>query len=46
VYPCPLAHRKETCPDFACVRALDVAGILAAVETVRAPRAEAPMETG
>ncbi len=23
-YACPPAHRKETCPDFACVRALDV----------------------
>jgi ADP-heptose:LPS heptosyltransferase len=32
VYPCPPAHRKETCPDFACVRHLDIAGILAAVD--------------
>jgi ADP-heptose:LPS heptosyltransferase len=36
VYPCPPTHRKETCPDFACVRALDVAGIVNAVEAVRA----------
>lgn len=35
-YPCPPDHRKETCPDFACVRALDVSAILAAVGTVRA----------
>ncbi len=35
-YPCPPDHRKETCPDFACVRALDVNGILAAIDTVRA----------
>jgi len=36
-YPCPPGHRKETCPDFACVRALDVGAILAAVDRV-APR--------
>jgi ADP-heptose:LPS heptosyltransferase len=35
-YPCPPDHRKETCPDFACVRALDVDAILAAVDDVRA----------
>ncbi len=34
-YPCPPDHRKETCPDFACVRALNIAGILAAVDSVR-----------
>jgi ADP-heptose:LPS heptosyltransferase len=32
VYPCPPGHRKETCPDFACVRHLDIAGILAALD--------------
>jgi ADP-heptose:LPS heptosyltransferase len=32
VYPCPPGHRKETCPDFACVQHLDIAGILAALE--------------
>lgn len=26
-YPCPPGHRKETCPNFACVSALDVAAI-------------------
>jgi ADP-heptose:LPS heptosyltransferase len=41
VYPCPPGHRKETCPDFACVRHLDVAGILAAVDGLDRPVAEA-----
>jgi ADP-heptose:LPS heptosyltransferase len=40
-YPCPPGHRKETCPDFACVRALDVDAILAAVDAVRIPAREA-----
>jgi lipopolysaccharide heptosyltransferase II len=40
-YPCPPEHRKETCPDFACVRALDVNAILAAVDAVRVPAREA-----
>jgi ADP-heptose:LPS heptosyltransferase len=31
-YPCPPSHRKETCPDFACVDALDVDGILRALD--------------
>jgi ADP-heptose:LPS heptosyltransferase len=39
-YPCPPDHRKETCPDFACVRALDVAGILRAVDAVRIATSE------
>jgi len=30
-YPCPPSHRKETCPDFACVRDLNVAAVLAAL---------------
>jgi heptosyltransferase-2 len=30
-YPCPPAHRKETCPDFACIAALEVPRVLAAV---------------
>ena len=29
-YPCPLGHRKETCPDFACVARLDVDAIVRA----------------
>ncbi len=36
VYPCPPAHRKETCPDFACVRHLDVAGIVRALDGLQA----------
>jgi ADP-heptose:LPS heptosyltransferase len=30
-YPCPPSHRKETCPDFACVEALEIPRVLAAV---------------
>lgn len=30
-YPCPPGHRKETCPDFACVAALDLERVLSAV---------------
>jgi ADP-heptose:LPS heptosyltransferase len=37
-YPCPPAHRKETCPDFPCVRDLDIPRILAAVDAVRTAR--------
>jgi ADP-heptose:LPS heptosyltransferase len=40
VYPCPPAHRKETCPDFACVRHLDIAAIVRARDGVTAPAAE------
>jgi ADP-heptose:LPS heptosyltransferase len=42
VYPCPPAHRKETCPDFACVRHLDIAAIVRARDGVTA----APAESG
>jgi ADP-heptose:LPS heptosyltransferase len=28
-YPCPPAHRKENCPDFACVAALPFADVIA-----------------
>jgi len=31
-YPCPSGHRKETCPDFACVRELRVEEILKALD--------------
>jgi ADP-heptose:LPS heptosyltransferase len=41
-YPCPPGHRKETCPDFACVRALDVAGILAALERLTGQPSRTP----
>jgi ADP-heptose:LPS heptosyltransferase len=40
VYPCPVAHRKETCPDFACVRYLDIAAIVAARDGLLAPLSE------
>ena len=39
-YPCPPAHRKETCPDFACVRELDESGVLRALDGLVAPLAE------
>ena len=29
-YPCPAGHRKETCPDFACIAALDCSAVVAA----------------
>lgn len=34
-YPCPAWHRKETCPDFACIAALDIEGVLAALRGLR-----------
>ncbi len=39
-YPCPPAHRKETCPDFACVRELDQTRILAALDGLLGATAE------
>jgi len=39
-YPCPPGHRKETCPDFACVRELDEAAILSALDGLLAATAE------
>lgn len=42
-YACPPSHRKETCPNFACVEALDPARVVAALDALlareRAPRA-------
>ena len=40
VYPCPPGHRKETCPDFACVRHLDTAAIVRALDGLLAPVTE------
>ncbi len=34
-YPCRRGERKETCPDYACVQALDVSRILAAAASLR-----------
>ncbi len=39
-YPCPPAHRKETCPDFACVRALDENAVLAVLDGLLVATAE------
>lgn len=39
-YPCPIGHRKETCPDFACVRELDVVRVLTALDGLLIPAAE------
>jgi ADP-heptose:LPS heptosyltransferase len=36
-YPCPPDHRKETCPDFVCVRHLDTIAIVRAVAGLIAP---------
>ncbi len=33
-YPCPPSHRKETCPNFACVAELDIAGVLATLDAL------------
>jgi len=41
-YPCPPGHRKETCPDFACVRNLNIGRILNAIDAVRATAADRP----
>lgn len=41
-YPCPAAHRKETCPDFACVASLDVPRIVAALGGLLEADAETP----
>jgi len=39
-YPCPEWHRKETCPDFACVRALDEGAVLRALDGLLVATAE------
>ena len=39
-YPCPPWHKKETCPDFACVRELDGARIIAALDGLLGAPAE------
>lgn len=39
-YPCPPGHRKETCPDFACVREIDDERILAALDGLLVAAAE------
>jgi ADP-heptose:LPS heptosyltransferase len=39
-YPCPAWHRKETCPDFACVRELDATAIVATLDGLLGATAE------
>jgi heptosyltransferase-2 len=39
-YPCPPWHRKETCPDFACVRELDATRIVATLDGLLGAPAE------
>ena len=41
-YACPPSHRKETCPDFACVRALEFSSITAAVDKLLAGPTSSP----
>jgi ADP-heptose:LPS heptosyltransferase len=36
-YPCPADHRKETCPNFLCVRHLDTLAIVRAVDGLLPP---------
>jgi ADP-heptose:LPS heptosyltransferase len=42
-YPCPPQHRKETCPDFACIANLDVARVVDALGGLLERRAETPL---
>jgi ADP-heptose:LPS heptosyltransferase len=39
-YPCPPQHRKETCPNFACVAELDVPRVIAQLSGLLGERAE------
>jgi len=41
-YPCPPAHRKETCPNFACVDAIEIPRVLAALNGLAQAKAETP----
>lgn len=41
-YACPPSHRKETCPDFACVSALEFSSITAAIDRVLAGPTSSP----
>ncbi len=36
-YACPPSHRKETCPNFACVRELDIGSVFASIDKVLRP---------
>ena len=39
-FPCPPAHRKETCPDLLCVRHLDVSAVVRALDGLLQPVSE------
>ena len=41
-YPCPPKHRKETCPDFACIAHLDIQRVVATLDGLLAERIGAP----
>ncbi len=41
-YACPPSHRKETCPDFACVSALEFSSVAAAIDRVLAGPTSSP----
>jgi ADP-heptose:LPS heptosyltransferase len=40
-YPCPPEHRKETCPDFACIANLEIPRVLSALRGLLAVPVEA-----
>jgi ADP-heptose:LPS heptosyltransferase len=40
-YPCPPQHRKETCPDFACIANLEIPRVLGALRGLLAVPVEA-----
>jgi len=40
-YPCPPGHRKETCPNFACVANLEIPLVLSAVDALLGPTMKA-----
>jgi ADP-heptose:LPS heptosyltransferase len=42
-YPCPAWHTKERCPDFACVRDLDPARVVAVAAGLLSAEREAPV---
>jgi len=42
VYPCPPNHRKESCPDFACVAQLQPQAVLEALDGLLIPAGETP----
>lgn len=39
-YPCPRLHTKENCPDFACIRALDLEAVMNALTGLLSAKGE------